>query len=99
MGNESVAGRSTELLSFNAHYVVPGDNKRDRLLDDAGCFMASALALFRKELEVADSPAVRHIEPELAERLWGVYHLLQMVQGITEATYGRCLECSPEHVA
>jgi hypothetical protein len=42
---------------------------------------------------------VRHIEPELAARLWGIYHLLQMVQGITEASHGHSLECSPEYVA
>jgi hypothetical protein len=99
MGNEIVAARSTELFSFNGHYSVPGDNTRHRLLDDAGCFMASALALLRKELEVADSRNVKAVEPELAERLWGVYHLLQMVAGITEAAHKAPQESSLEHVA
>jgi len=87
MGNETVAIKSTDLLAFNGHYSVPADNTREDLLNDAGCFMASAMAMFRKELEVADRPAINAIEPELAARLWGVYHLLQMVQGITEAAH------------
>jgi len=85
MGNEIVAARTSELMSFNGHYVVPGDNKRDRLLDDVGCFMGSALALLRKELEIADRPDVSKVAPELAERLWGVYHLLQMAEGAANA--------------
>lgn len=98
MGNEAAAARSTELFSFNGHYSVPGDNTRHRLLDDAGCFMASALALLRKELEVADSPRVKAVEPELAERLWGAYHLLQMVAGVVEASHGAPQEPTMEHV-
>jgi hypothetical protein len=85
MGNESVAARTAELLSFNGHYAVPGDNQADRLLDDVGCFMASALAMLRKELEIADSPEINAVEPELAARLWGIYHLLQMAQGAANA--------------
>jgi hypothetical protein len=94
MGNESVAARTAELLSFNGHYAVPGDNQADRLLDDVGCFMASALAMFRKELEIADRADVKAVEPELAERLWGIYHLLQMAQGAANAA-NACLPSSP----
>jgi hypothetical protein len=98
MGNEIVAARSTELFAFNGHYSVPGDNTRHSLLNDAGCFMASALALLRKELEVADSPRVKAVEPELAERLWGAYHLLQMVAGIVEASHRAPQGSALEHV-
>jgi hypothetical protein len=88
MGNEILAARVNKLLSFNGHYVVPSDNKPDRLLDDVACFMGSALALFRNELEVADLPEVKEVAPELAERLWGVYHLLQMAEGAANAANG-----------
>ena len=89
MGNEIVAGRSTELLAFNGHYSVPEDNDADRLLDDAGCFMGSAMALLKKELELADTSPLREADNQLAERLWGVYHLLQLVKGTTEAAHSR----------
>jgi len=89
MGNEALATKAAELFSFNGHYSVPGDNDADDLLNDAGCFLASAIALFHKELAVADSPEVRRIEPELSARLYGVYHLLQMVAGITEVASHR----------
>jgi len=87
MGNEIVAGKATKLLAFNGHYSVPRNNTLSDLLNDAGCFMASAMAQLRKELEVADRPDIKKAEPEMAERLWGVYHLLQMVQGITDAAH------------
>lgn len=99
MGNEIVAARSTELFSFNGHYSVPGDNTLDLLLSDAGCFMASALALFRTELEAADGPEVQEVAPELPQRLYGIYHLLQMVAGIIEAAHKAPQESTPECVA
>lgn len=89
MGNETVAEKSTELLAFNGHYTVPANNTREDLLNDAGCFMASAMAQLRAELTVADGPEIQAVASELPERLYGVYHLLQMVQGIIEAAHLR----------
>jgi hypothetical protein len=99
MGNEIVAARASELFSFNGHYSVPGDNTLDHLLTDARCIMASALALFRTELEAADGPEVQEVAPELPQRLYGIYHLLQVVEGIIQATDGAPQKSTLEHVA
>jgi len=89
MGNESVAARSAELFSLNAHYSVPEDNKGYRLLDDAYGFSSSALEILRKEIVDFEGEGGNESHPGLAARLWGAFHLVEMARGAANAANDR----------
>jgi hypothetical protein len=83
MGNESVAALSTELLSFNGHYSVPlSANPASIMLDDAACALSSAMAILKGQVGELEENGGNDRFPEMANSLWGAYHLMQIAYGL-----------------
>ncbi|MGN6479890.1 hypothetical protein [Luteibacter sp.] len=78
MGNEIVAARSSQILRPIQGNVVPLGSHAADDRSNAQKVMDSALALLRMELERADAPAMRRADPDLVDRLFGIYGLLHM---------------------
>jgi hypothetical protein len=88
MGNEIVAARSSQKLSLIQGNVVPLATPAADHRSNAQKVMDSALALLRLELERADAPAMRRADPDLVDRLFGIYGLLHMADAANNRQQG-----------
>jgi len=88
MGNEIVAARSSQMLSPVQGNVVSLGNQAADHRSNGQKVMDSALALLRMELERAYAPAMRRADPDLADRLFGIYGLLHMADAANNRQQG-----------
>lgn len=72
-----------ELFSFGGRYLVAPEATSGLLLDDAGCWTTAASEIVNVlAIELDDDGSDLAANPRSASRmLWGVFHLLEMVQG------------------
>lgn len=84
MANASVTESAPrELFSFNGTYVIHDDTSANDLLNDAVCWIDSAMEIVNEMAAgLTDKGSDIHASPRSAGMvLWGAYHLLQMVDG------------------
>jgi hypothetical protein len=93
MASKSVAnGAATtakDFFKFNAKYLIHPESTANGLLDDAQCWLSAATETVNTlAVELETDGSQTQANPRAASRmLWGVFHLLEMVNGAIGAAY------------
>jgi len=93
MATESVTNSAAttpkEFFEFSAKYLIHPESTSRDLLDDAQCWLSAAIATVNTlAIELHDEGSQMQANPrDAAKMLWGVFHLLEMVNGAIGAAH------------